>query len=257
MFGDFRKKLNSVIQEGRENLSNTYIRTTSLSDSSSRQSVDTATLSNPLLKINFEAGCKYLELRENQWKEIHQMNDDNALRAYEIDENIQMIKDTSATILMEVNDFNVMLTSLPTVSRTLKLCTELAIELGANCKRVEKELVELEDVQDRLNLEAAKRKHHLEMAVYKEKKLAELEKVRQKLLDVHVNNVQDYEKKLGEIQKERQAVFQDAFQNDLNDYKTLGKIPKVETIKPRPELSLEEVSLDNRDTEALDDFLNN
>lgn len=53
----------------------------------------------------------------------------------------------------------------------------------------------------------------------------ELEKVRQKLLDVHVNNVQDYEKKLGEIQKERQAVFQDAFQNDLKDFKTLGKIP--------------------------------
>lgn len=52
-----------------------------------------------------------------------------------------------------------------------------------------------------------------------------MEKVRQKLLDAHVNNVQDYEKKLGAIQKERQAVFQDAFQNDLKDYKTLGTIP--------------------------------
>lgn len=31
---------------------------------------------------------------------------------------------------------------------------------------------------------------------------------------------------------------------------------EVETIKSRPELTLEEVSLDNRDTEALDNFLN-
>ncbi|XP_037043170.1 dysbindin protein homolog [Bradysia coprophila] len=257
MFGDFRKKLNSVIQEGRENLSNTYIRTTSLNESSSRQSVDTSPLSNPLLNINFEAGCKYLELRESQWKEIHQMNEDNAALADGIDENIKAMKDTSTRVLTEVNDFNIMLTSLPTVSQTLRLCAEMAAELGKNCKKVEKELVVLEDIQDRLDLEAAKRKHHLEMAVYKEKKLVELEKVRQKLLDVHVNNVQDYEKKLGEIQKERQAVFQDAFQNDLEDYKTLGKIPKVESIKPRPELTLEEISLDNRDTEALDNFLNN
>lgn len=57
----------------------------------------------------------------------------------------------------------------------------------------------------------------------------ELEQVRQKLLDAHVNNVQDYEKKLGEIQKERQAVFQDAFQNDLKDYQTLGKLPSKNT----------------------------
>lgn len=56
-----------------------------------------------------------------------------------------------------------------------------------------------------------------------------MENVRQKLLDVHVNNVHDYEKKLAEIQKERQAVFQDAFQNDLKDYKTLGKIPSKNT----------------------------
>lgn len=171
MFVDFRKKLNSVIQEGRENLTNSYIRTTSLSESSTRQSVDTATLSNPLLNINFEAGCKFLELRENQWKEIHRMNDDNALKAEEIDENIKSIKDISERVLMEVNDFNVMLTSLPTVSQTLKLCTEVAMEVAKNCTRVEKELVVLEDIQDRLNLEAAKRKHHLEMAVYKEKKL--------------------------------------------------------------------------------------
>lgn len=171
MFGDFRKKLNSVIQEGRENLTNSYIRTTSLNESSTRQSVDTATLSNPLLNINFEAGCKYLELRENQWKEIHKMNDDNALKAEEIDENIKSIKETSERVLIEVNDFNVMLTSLPTVSQTLKLCTEIATEVAKNCRRVEKELVVLEDIQDRLNLEADKRKHHLEMAVYKERKL--------------------------------------------------------------------------------------
>lgn len=172
MFGDFRKKLNSVIQEGRENLSNTYIRTTSLNnESSSRQSVDTSPLSNPLLNINFEAGCKYLELRESQWKEIHQMNEDNAEQANGIDEHIQTTKDTSTRVLMEVNDFNVMLTSLPAVSQTLRLCSEMAMELAKNCKRVEKELVELEDIQDRLDLEANKRKHHLEMAVYKEKKL--------------------------------------------------------------------------------------
>lgn len=57
--------------------------------------------------------------------------------------------------------------------------------------------------------------------------------MRQKLLHVHVNNVQDYEKKIGEIQKERHAVFQDAFQNDLQDYKTLGKIPsKYSGVRP-------------------------
>lgn len=32
---------------------------------------------------------------------------------------------------------------------------------------------------------------------------------------------------------------------------------EVENIKSRPELTLEEVSLDNRDSEDLDNFLNN
>lgn len=171
MFGDFRKKLNSVIQEGRENLSNTYNRTTSLNENAGRQSVDTSPLSNPLLNVNFEAGCKFLELRESQWKDIHQLNEDNASKADEIDGNIKVLRDTSTRVLMEVNDFNIMLTSLPTVSRTLKLCAEIAVDVGRQCKKVEKELVELEDMQDRLDQEAAKRRHHLEMAVYKEKKL--------------------------------------------------------------------------------------
>lgn len=170
MFGDFRKKLNSVIQEGRENLSNSYIRTSSLNEKNSIREFG----NTPLANINFEAGCKYLESRENQWKEIHQMNDENASRADEIDATIKAVKETSARVLMEVNDFNVMLTSLPTVSQTLKVCTEMANELGTNCIIVEKQLVELEDLQDRLNLEAAKRKHHLEMAIYKEKKLGAL-----------------------------------------------------------------------------------
>lgn len=99
------------------------------------------------------------------------MNEDNAMQADVIDENIKTIKDTSTRVLTEVNDFNIMLTSLPAVSQTLRLCSEMALELGKNCKNVERELVELEDIQDRLDLEAAKRKHHLEMAVYKEKKL--------------------------------------------------------------------------------------
>uniref|UniRef100_A0A7G3AEX7 Putative dysbindin protein isoform x1 n=1 Tax=Lutzomyia longipalpis TaxID=7200 RepID=A0A7G3AEX7_LUTLO len=269
MFGNIRKKLNSVIQEGlniSENISSHYIKPTS--PKSPQSPVSPGATSNTGVPssfpqsvppfINLYAGCDLLAINERQWTEIRDLNEQNAKKAADVDATILEIRDRTERTLTTIQDVNVTLAALPVVVTTLNGCVDVIKDVGAKCETLEKKLMELEDLLEVLELQEKQLDHRFEMAMYKEKKLAALEKVREELAKKHADSVMKHELKMRKVQQERQSVFQDAFQDDMKFYKEQGTIPKVETRVGERKLSLEEVELDDTDTkDALDEFLNN
>uniref|UniRef100_A0A6B2E7U2 Dysbindin protein n=1 Tax=Phlebotomus kandelakii TaxID=1109342 RepID=A0A6B2E7U2_9DIPT len=267
MFGSIRKKLNSVIQEGlniSENISSHYSK--SSSPKSPQSPVTPGSTGSPGHSslpqsvppfINLYAGCDLLAINERQWSEIRDLNEQNAKKAEEVDASILEIRDRTERTLTTIQDLNVTLAALPVVVTTLNGCVDVINDVGAKCETLEKKMMDLEDLLEVLELQEKQLDHRFEMAMYKEKKLAALEKVREELAKKHADNVMKHELKMRKVQQERQSVFQDAFHDDMKFYREQGSIPKVETKSDR-KLSLEEVELDDSDTkDALDEFLNN
>lgn len=174
MFSDLKKKFNSVIQEGKtisETLSNTYIRQTS----DTTQSVIRPTTGGSIPKcIKLTAGCSYLEHKEQQWQDLHEQNELNAMMAIEIDLQIHNLKDSSAQITTNISDLNVSLLSIPSINTTLKTCTELVKQIQLDIAKVEESLYEFEDLIEVLELQEKQLNYKFEIALYKEKKLGKI-----------------------------------------------------------------------------------
>lgn len=229
MLNNIRKRINSVIQEGialPEQLSPSYIRQkTSLANETDLFKL--AAASDPPLPstINIQAGCKLLEQQTEPWTEIHTLNEENAAEAMAIDTMIERLQVNSSRMLSEMNDLNSLVASVPSILSTLQLCGESAKQIKQNCKIVNEQLFRLEDLIETMELQGQQLDHQYEMAMYKDKKLTELDLVRKELVDRHSANCREYERRIKSAQQERQAVFQEAFQNDLQFYKESGSIP--------------------------------
>lgn len=261
MFQNLRKKVNSVLPD----IENIYISSTnSLSNASPPTSMknhfgismptSSSTEVNNLPKINwpnsslinFNAGCTLLERNEKTWEELHSSNEINAKKAEECDTIIIQLNDSINKRCIDLSDINVSLDMIPNILQTLENCSVAIIDINDKCAEVEKQLFELEDLMEILQLQEKQLDSKFEMAMFKERKLglyilsneiinfiqmklssylANLEKVRQDLVSKHAETVRESEKQMRLVQQERQAVFQDAFQNDMNYYKEVGKIP--------------------------------
>lgn len=259
MFGSIRKKFNDVIHEGiviSENLSTSYLKP---SNSQNNFEVNRTELGIPT-DINLTSGCALLEQNEKTWRNLHERNEANAIKATSTDETITRIKEKTEKLYIDLTDLNVCLNSIAALENNLQTCNDMITNIGTLCKSLETKLVELEDVTEELDLQSRQIEHKFQMSMYKEKKMVELEEVRKRFALKHAENVKQYENELKKIQQERQAVFQDAFQHDLEIYKEKGSIPKVEHLKKNtlePELSLEEITLDDSANKSeLEEFLN-
>uniref|UniRef100_A0A1B0CYE1 Uncharacterized protein n=2 Tax=Phlebotomus papatasi TaxID=29031 RepID=A0A1B0CYE1_PHLPP len=142
MFGNIRKKLNSVIQEGlsiSENISSHYIKPSSPKSPQSPRSPGSvgtpATPTNPAASvppfINLYAGCDLLAINERQWTEIRDLNEQNAKKAEEIDASILEIRDRTERTLTTIQDVNVTLAALPVVVTALNNCVDVIKDVGA------------------------------------------------------------------------------------------------------------------------------
>lgn len=178
MFSDLKKRLNLVIQEGRnlsENISATYIRQTSGSADTGNSAFGSSStkLTTGVIPscIKLTAGCAYLEEQELIWKELHDNNETNASKAIEVDEQIRTIREASIQSLIDVSDLNHSLNCIPSLKDTLHKCGELTQAIQADCLRVEQSLFEFEDLIEVLALQEQQLNHRFEMALYKEKKL--------------------------------------------------------------------------------------
>ncbi|KFM82686.1 Dysbindin, partial [Stegodyphus mimosarum] len=130
-------------------------------------------------------------------------------------------------------------------------------ELEGIFEEVEDALMNLEDVIETQELQERQLDHRFQLAMYKEKKLADFEDMKVKLGEEHAHRVFEYEKKQEAVLRERQNTFQEAFEEELQQYKTHGikeLRKRVSSQSSATSVSLEEIDLEE-DISALDDFL--
>lgn len=167
MFNNFKKKINSVIQDGLQ-FSETV--SANLKVPSSPKFTDSQTTFVPN-SVNLFAGREILEKNERNWSALHTLNEENASRASQINEQILTIRNRSDKLFTDVSDLNISLVSLPTVINALNGCMEVIDDIGKMCRSFEAKLYDLEDLLDVLELQERQLDHRFEMAMYKEKKL--------------------------------------------------------------------------------------
>lgn len=175
--------------------------------------------------VKLTAGFTQLDRNQEVWHSVRCLNEKNANMAAELDERILDARKAAERRLTSIQDLNGTLSVLPSIVDQLKSCTEVIDEISSSMSEAEAKLMQLEDLVEVLNLQERQLDRRFEMALYKEKKMAELDGVREKLTREHAENVGRHEKGMMRIQQERQLVFQDAFQDDLKHYKATGSIP--------------------------------
>lgn len=202
------------------------------------------------------AGAEILHNYQTQWSELHQLAEENAKKADEADQLIGQMHENFETQWSNVAQISSGLANLP---QLLCIVHDLMEQLGllqGLFEDVEGALLNLEDTIEMQAFQEKQLEHRFQLALHKEKRLADLENLKEQLAEEHSVRIQEFEQKQKVMQKERQEAFSDAFEEDMKQFKIHGKIHKVEGEKePKAaSTSLEEVTLED-DPSALDEFL--
>ncbi|KAK5647319.1 hypothetical protein RI129_002211 [Pyrocoelia pectoralis] len=204
---------------------------------------------------NLSAGTDILTHYQEQWAELHSLNEDNANNAAILAEKINTLHTKTSIDYTNIVEITQLLNATPTINKSIEMCCQQIKNLHKSFESVEKGVLDLEDLIERIELERRKVEHKYQLALYKEKKMAHFEKVRMEMATKHTQIVADHESKQKRFLEERQQVFQDAFNDDLRTFKSLGSIPKIETNNQSGSALLEEIQLD-LDQQDLESFLN-
>uniref|UniRef100_A0A1B6KQZ3 Dysbindin n=1 Tax=Graphocephala atropunctata TaxID=36148 RepID=A0A1B6KQZ3_9HEMI len=240
MFSIFKDKLQSV----QDNLATSFrgLKATEPSPDSTRK--------HP---VDLNAGADLLHKYQTEWQELHQLAEENALAAQKVDVRVGALHGEAMRQWNATTQLTAGLATLPKLAaETDKIVSQME-ELQTLVAAVEGSLLELADAVERKELQERQLESRFQLALHREKRLAQLDSLRAKLSEGHRQKVADYEKEFEKKQKERQETFGKAFEEDLATYKQTGVVPSI-----RPVLtsgpSLEEVELEV-DTEALDNLL--
>ncbi|KAB0805535.1 hypothetical protein PPYR_02523 [Photinus pyralis] len=206
---------------------------------------------SPVNTLN--AGADILTHYQDQWADIHSLNEENASSAAKLAAEINLLHTKTSVDYTNVVEITHLLNATPTINKSMETCCEQIKHLHTSFQNVEKGILDLEDLIERIELERRKVEHKYQLALYKEKKMAHFEKVRTEMAAKHTQTVAEYELKQKKLLEERQQVFQDAFNDDLRTFKSLGNMPKIETNSQSSAL-LEEIQLD-LDQQDLESFL--
>ncbi|KAG8200302.1 hypothetical protein JTE90_028486 [Oedothorax gibbosus] len=210
--------------------------------------------------ISPNAGGNLLHYYQQQWEELHQNDAINAKKAEEVDALIGNLHSYCFGHLSCIRQLNNQLAALPQLQTGIMDLMGKIGELEGLFEEVEDALVNLEDVIEIQELQERQLDHRFQLAMYKEKKLADFEDMKAKLGEEHAHRVLQYEKKQDAVLKERQHTFQEAFEEELQQYKTQGTEgirelrKRVSSTGSGKSVSLEEIELDD-DASALDEFL--
>lgn len=209
-------------------------------------------IENPNIPLN--SGADILTHFQKEWVELHEINEENAKNANSLAQTINNLHKKVSKDYSNVIEINQLLNTPPLLNKTIDVCFKQIKDLQKSFENTEKGLLDLEDAIERLELEKGKIEHKYQLALYKEKKLANLEKVREELATKQAHKLMEEEVRQRKILEERRQVFHDAFNSDLETYKSLGSIPKIKT-NVQPSALLEEIQLD-LDRNDLESFLN-
>ncbi|KAF2885236.1 hypothetical protein ILUMI_20955 [Ignelater luminosus] len=204
--------------------------------------------------IDLNAGAEILSHFQQEWAELHELNENNARKATTLAETINNMHDKINKDYNNIIDIIHIVNGKPSLNKSIDKCAVQLQQLHESFQNTEESLINLEQIIDKIELEKKKVDHKYQLTLYKEKKLANFEKLRTELAVKHAQSVMDQELKQKKMLEERQQAFEEAFNNDLETYKSLGTIPKIET-KVQTSALLEEIQLD-LDQQDLETFLN-
>ncbi|XP_046474751.1 dysbindin protein homolog isoform X1 [Neodiprion pinetum] len=244
MFGSLRNKFQTV-QDGIS----AGIKGLTASDNSKPKK--TANVRN----VNYDAGADLLFHYQTEWNELHDLTEQNAGNAEVIDSLVASIHEKLEQEWNSVARLNNALASVPKINNDIQNLMDQIGSLQELFEEVEGAIFEMEDLKETLDLQSSQLDHRFQLALYKEKKLSELDSVRAKLANDHSNRVLLHELKQQKILKERQETFGEVFKQEMQEYKTTGSVPKLASVQHGQ--SLDEVELDNTDFADLDEFLKN
>ncbi|XP_045455746.1 dysbindin [Melitaea cinxia] len=203
-------------------------------------------------KVNYGAGAKLLEKYQEDWAELHENADKNSKAAEEVDKLILELHETTKARLQSATELAQNLSQLPNLTASVAQCMNSLKNVQTLLTEVENQLVEFEDIVERSNMEKWKLDHHYQLALYKEKKMAGLEEIRNQLAKQNLEKNYEMEKRqLAELQakRDRSAI---AFQSDMAKYLASGNVPVAPSSPPK--VTLEQIQLDD-DRSDLEKFL--
>lgn len=176
--------------------------------------------------VNLNAGAQILSHFQNQWEQLHELNEENAHKSQVLADLIEELHNKVSADHRNVCDISYLLSNgTNNLSKSVTNCVTELEKLHESFEIVEKDLLQLENLIENLELQEKELEHRFQLALYKEKKLANLETLRLELAEKHTQSVMEYEIKQKQILQERQKTFQEAFQTDLQLYKQAGQLP--------------------------------
>ncbi|CAH2097626.1 unnamed protein product [Euphydryas editha] len=203
-------------------------------------------------KVNYGAGGKLLEKYQEEWAELHENADKNAKAAEKVDKIILELHETTKLRLQSATELAQNLVQLPNLTASVAQCMDSLKNVQTLLTEVENQLIEFEDIVERSNMEKWKLDHHYQLTLYKEKKMAGLEEIRNQLAKQNLEKNYEIEKRqLAELQTKRENSAM-AFQSDMAKYLASGNVP-IPPSSP-PKFTLEQIQLDD-DRSDLEKFL--
>lgn len=176
--------------------------------------------------VNLNAGAQILNHFQQQWEEIHKLNEENAKNSDNLANVIEDMYKKVSNDHRSVTDISYLLSNgTQSLSESVENCATQLENLHDTFEVVEKNLLQLENLIETLELQERELEHRFQLALYKEKKLGNLENLRVDLAEKHTQSVMAHEKRQKQMLQERQKAFQDAFQTDLQLYKEAGSLP--------------------------------
>lgn len=105
----------------------------------------------PLNVIN--VGADILKHFQNQWVELHTLNECNVMKIQIIAEHIREVHDKTEKQKREFASLNDWMSSLPSLTDNLNHCAERLTNVYSLCDDIERELGELEDLIEKIETE--------------------------------------------------------------------------------------------------------
>ncbi|KAK0177933.1 hypothetical protein PV328_001929 [Microctonus aethiopoides] len=175
------------------------------------------------------------------------------MKAHEVDALIGGVYEKLNKQCNSIIILNGALAAIPKINNAIQNLMDQIGTLEEAFEEVEAALFTLEDLNEKLELQNRQLDHRFQLALYKEKKLTELDSVRGKLANDHSERVLQQELKHQKLLKERQETFDEVFKGELESYKATGVVPKLSSPQKGP--ALEEIILED-DYADFDEFLN-
>jgi len=245
MFGNLREKLHSVVQEGLS----ASLRGLSVND------VIPVPSPSDQHPVNYDAGADLLHKYQTEWNQLHLLAEDNAHKAEEVNEMINLLHHQMSKQWKKMDTITSCMDSMPQLVKSIESTMDDIENIKTLIVDVEYQLLKLEDVVEEQELQEQMLNERFQLAVYRSKKLKELEIISGELEEEHKVKVNDLEQKINIKLKERQEIFNQVFEQDMRQYIISGIIPVMKSTGERDEVSLDDIEIED-DTDALNELLN-